>query len=562
MKLKRIISALLVFTMVMACSVCAVSANGTYQVTTSYDVSTKEITVNAALAGAAADSMVSYLIVKPVTTEDGTSYEVSEDGSNILHIDQATANGSGAATYETAKIPFSELENAKVKFVSSASETLTPFEKGVVAYVLTDANKGMAGNPIKDKDGKETGEVIKESLKPAEYSALPADATKVVYKGNPHKKMYTIQFSCEAYTKSVTKFNELQKDIVVINGSDSGKPTKMYYVTKDGEVLGGNGERGNNFTAERWDNYKLSELFDGDLSDNNLTANKQVVPLDDVVAWMVVISNTTAKTGEAHRETASEYSFIKIATSFSGDLSTKSEPFVIYNNYNEYSEKLVEVKVNDKIEKVPLKDLGRPNVDLTINGIYKDDVKDGKFGNITLEGGDIIKLYKQNTPVGNPNDQDSAAATIEAMTIDADPIYGTFTSYNNGIEYPSVTFLVTATDVETANKAGLRIRAYPKGSVTFDETLPPEGAASQYIELGICPNANTGTKNFAIQLFDSANQGYLNPDEYDLVATPVINDAEEGEDDSWTVLSPVGEFSDSRFFTVKTRTTATEVVAE
>ena len=65
MKLKRIISALLVFTMVMACSVCAVSANGTYQVTTSYDVSTKEITVNAKLAGATADSMVSYLIIEP-----------------------------------------------------------------------------------------------------------------------------------------------------------------------------------------------------------------------------------------------------------------------------------------------------------------------------------------------------------------------------------------------------------------------------------------------------------------------------------------------------------------
>ena len=62
MKLKRIISALVVFTLVMTCAVCSVSADATYQTITTYDVSTGDITVNAKLAGAKEGSMVSYII--------------------------------------------------------------------------------------------------------------------------------------------------------------------------------------------------------------------------------------------------------------------------------------------------------------------------------------------------------------------------------------------------------------------------------------------------------------------------------------------------------------------
>lgn len=490
MKLKRIISALLVFTMVMACSVCAVSANGTYQVTTSYDVSTKEITVNAKLAGATADSMVSYLIIEPeeVTTGEGEeatttlNYDVKADGSNILHIDQATANTSGAATYDSATIPFSELENAKVKFVSSASEELAPYEAGRKA----DGSVSNVGT----------------------------------------------------YTKSVTKFTKLQTGVIVYNQSDSGQTVGMYYVTKDGAVIGTD-SRGTNLNATRWQSEgHFDDLFNGDTAFIN-KGLKQYIPLDDVVAWSLVLGN------KDNRESAVQLLFKKVGTSFSGELSTDTGTMKLYNNYNEVMGK------------------EGSNYDLTINGIYKDDVTDGKFGTLNVSGGDVFSVDKTNVPVPYDNKEVGFTRALKAMTIDAKPIYGTFTSYNNGIEYPSVTILVTATDVATADNAGLKIQAVTKGAATVEGAYPAE---VEVVDLGICPNAYTGTKNFAIQLFDSANEGYLNPEKYDIVATPVLKVADE-----WVELSVTGSvtgkvegdtIADGKYYVVDRDTVATEDVAE
>lgn len=532
MKLKRIISALLVFTMVMACSVCAVSANGTYQVTTSYNVSTREITVNATLAGAAADSMVSYLIVKPVTTEEGTSYDVLADGSNILHIDQATANTSGAASYDTATIPFAELNDAKVKFVSSASETLDPFTN------FTHVRTGVYY--LTYKDGKTTKVDYNTFITPEEYNAL-SKAEKESYKSAESC------WSVSNYTKSVTKFTDLQKGIIIANLSDSGQTTTISYVTKDGKVYGAS--RGTNLTTSRWADGHYDELFTGEYMYEAVDKNgnptgemanaiydgqlKQYVPVDDVVAWTVDIKNN-----DSNRETATSWKISKEGTSFNGRLNGTAEraEFIILNNYNEG-------KGNGE------------NVDLTINGLYKEDVTDGYFGDIKIGGGDMLFVYKQNTPVGNGAAQGSpSGAAKKAITIDANPIYGTFTSYNNGIEYPAVTILVTATDVAIADKAGLKLTAVTKGAATLNGAYPAE---VEKIDLGICPNAYEGTKNFAIQLFDSANEGYLNPDKYDIIATPVIN-----ENGAWTELTTLGTWDDNRYFVVERGTTATEAAAE
>ena len=520
MKLKRIISALLVFTMVMACSVCAVSANGTYQVTTSYDVSTKAITVNAKLAGATADSMVSYLIIEPeeVTTGEGEeakttlNYDVKADGSNILHIDQATANASGAATYDAATIPAAELKGAKVKFTSSASEELDP-------YVTNKFTKYCL------KTDKEN---VEKMITIEAYNKLSA----------ADQKLYEATWDANYYTKSVTKFSDVLTGVVVTNSSDSGRTTPIYYVTKDGAVYGGT--RGTNLNESRWNTAKMDELFNGDTTNINKDM-KQFIPLDDAVAVSVDLGNTDG------RESAVRLRIYKYGTSFSGKLARTegSEHIEIYNNY-------AHLDSSDKTN----------NVDLTINGLYKDDITDGYLGTIKLEGGDLLWVGKENVPEGysKPN---GITGAVKAMTIDAKPIYGSFTSYNNGVEYPSVTILVTATDVATADKAGLKIQAVTKGAATKEGAYPAE---VEKVDLGICPNAYSGTTKFGIQLFDSANEGYLNPELYDIVATPVINvgtaDAPE-----WVELTTTGSATgaaavegtaDGKYFVVDRDTVATE----
>jgi len=118
MKLKRIISALIVFTMVMTCAVCVSADGATYQTMTTYDVSTGDITVNAKLAGAAEGSMVSYIIYGDA--DDKTVDAVAEN--NIVHIDQATVGADGNATFDAVTTDFADFKNRHVQFVSNEEE--------------------------------------------------------------------------------------------------------------------------------------------------------------------------------------------------------------------------------------------------------------------------------------------------------------------------------------------------------------------------------------------------------------------------------------------------------
>ncbi len=118
MKLKRIISALIVFTMVMTCAVCVSADGATYQTSTKYDVSTGEITVNAKLAGAVEGSMVSYIIYGD---DDAETNEAVAEG-NIVHIDQATVDANGAASFDAVTADFDAFKNRKVQFVSNEEE--------------------------------------------------------------------------------------------------------------------------------------------------------------------------------------------------------------------------------------------------------------------------------------------------------------------------------------------------------------------------------------------------------------------------------------------------------
>ncbi len=444
MKLKRIISALVVFTLVMTCAVCSVSADGTYNVTTTYDVSTKNITVNAAIAGGTADSMVSYLIVAPVTTGEGeeatTSYDVLEDGSNILHIDQATVGADGVATMDTFTAAYADLKGGKVKFTSTV-DTLSRATSGTAPY---------------------------------------------------------------DYIQSVEKFTDVLTGITFMNEGDNGNKTDLYYVKTDGTVVPASPT--GNMNASRFD----PNWYDGDMSSNRMT----FAPLDDVVAFVV---------NAAAYETDNNYDSVRIrytkrTGSVTGELNDDSTTFTIYNT------------------------LDNNSTNLMVNGFYKDDITDGMFGNITLEPGAIISLYRKMESSGE-NDLE------QYMSIDSKPIYGKYGS----AEYDSVTFLVTAPTVDIADKAGLKITAYPKGTVSMDATkVTTKDAKNQAVELGICANAYTGQTNFAIQLFDGADTGALDPTQWDIEATPVIN---EGTTDApvWKELTVLGDGTDlpGKYYTVE-----------
>ena len=452
MKLKRIISALIVFTMVMACAVCSVSADGTYQVTTSYDISTKKITVNAAIADATDNSMVSYLIVAPDEDNTEDPYAVKEDGSNILHIDQATV-ADNAATFETLTADFDYLNNGKVKFVST-TDTLKAWETGLV------------------------------------------DGTPDTWN----------------YAKSVTKFTEIQRGVTVLNQNKTGGVVEISYVAQDGTVHKVNVGSPLN-SAERWESDGMAAWVDGEYKEDY--PNIGYFPID-AKALCVYVANDDG------RRTTTKLQIIRSNTSLNGALYGDTNYCTIYDNTNDDPTK---------------------HKDLTINGFYKDDITDGRFNNITLEGGAVYRIYSNNAR------QTTTPNTAKVMSIDAEPIYG---EYAEGeITYASVTFLVTATSEDIANAAGLKIVAYPKGTMSMDGTIP---ANKTGVELGICPNVYKGHKQFGIQLYDKAGEGYLDSTKYDLVATPVIRDVEN----RWTELTTMGASrDDGRYFTVS-RTSASE----
>ena len=115
MKLKSLISALVVFTIVMTCAVSAVSAmEAKYTTTTTY--SAAGVTVTTEVTGLSEDSMVSYVIY------DDSETDVPNDG-NIKYINQDTAskgNVSFTITDTVAKL------NGKKILMGSNLDTLVP----------------------------------------------------------------------------------------------------------------------------------------------------------------------------------------------------------------------------------------------------------------------------------------------------------------------------------------------------------------------------------------------------------------------------------------------------
>jgi hypothetical protein len=459
MKLKRFISALIVFTMVMTCAVC-VSADATYNVTTVYELGSDgnysgNITLNASVAGATPDTFVSYLLVAPVTSGEGeeatTSYEVLADGKNILHIDQATVDASGNAKFDSAKAAFADYEGGKVKFVSSGSDVFT---------------------------AKET------------------PAGKTWY---------------DTYLRSIDTVSKTQASVTYLTISDNGGRTNFYYVTKDNKVV--NANSGTNFTTDRYqlEGFDLPAYYSGD--DTKL-GNKKMLPIEDMKAWIFDFNNATSRT------VAKITLVIKKLGSTSTGKSAAAKTFTIYNNTN--------------------------GTDLSINGRYKDDITDGKFGTLTIEPGAVYALDK-----GQGTTAADETKPSQFVTIDAAPIYSTV-DFGYGARN-SVTFLATN---NVDQDIALKITAYPNGTVSHDGDLPAEGEA---VELGIYENAFAASedvsKQFGIQLVDSADTTeYLDADKYDLEATPCVKD-ENGE---WVELDVWG----TNYFTVNRATTATEKVAE
>lgn len=119
MKLRRLISAFVVFTLVMTCAVCSVSAaNVKFTTTTSYNATTSEVTVETK-ATVTSNSMVSYIIYGDDTL--GGNDTVNQD--NIKYIDQQTAT-SGSVTF-TVTDAIAKLGNRSIMLGSNA-DTLSP----------------------------------------------------------------------------------------------------------------------------------------------------------------------------------------------------------------------------------------------------------------------------------------------------------------------------------------------------------------------------------------------------------------------------------------------------
>ncbi len=127
MKLKRIISALVVFALVMASAVCSVSADATYSAYTTYTITengVSDVTINASITGATEGDMVSYIL------HEGT--EVTED--SIVHIDQGTAGADGSITFVAASYPKADVLGTTFKFTSSAGTDVARYTNGATDF--------------------------------------------------------------------------------------------------------------------------------------------------------------------------------------------------------------------------------------------------------------------------------------------------------------------------------------------------------------------------------------------------------------------------------------------
>ncbi len=485
MKLKRIISALIVFTMVMTCAVC-VSADATYNVTTVYELGSDgaysgNITLNASVSGATADTFVSYLLVAPVETTTGEgeeavttkSYEVEADGRNILHIDQATVDSSGNANFDSVKAAFAEFEGGKVKFVSSGNDT----------FVADGTKVDYNG------DGKVTTDDKDENNK------------------NP---------DVDSYVRSIDKVSKTQASVTLIDVQDNGESTNTYYVTDDNVVVfaktGTNFGIGSNGTDRFIGTFDWINYVSGD---ETSLGSKAIIPIEGVKAWIVDFFNASSRT-----VIGVKVEMQSLETSATG---TKNA----VKTYTFYD----------------------PNkgVDLTVNGRYKEDVSDGKFGTIPLTGGTVMGIKKTQGTTATGETKPS-----EFITLEAAPVYSEV-DFGYGPR-KSATFLAKSAAGHFDDEIALKITAYPNGTVSHDNTIAEAG---EPVELGIYENAYLGSEEFqngyfGIQLVDSAETTeYLDPDKYDLEATPCVKD-EAGE---WVELDVMG----TNYFISKRNVSAEEV---
>ncbi len=132
MKLKRLISTLIVFTLVMACAVSVSAASA--GVTSVYTLD-GELKVTATVTGATKDDMVSYVLC-----DDGTI----TDASSIKYIDQATVGEDGEVEFVVTD-SVANLGATKVKFgtngtaIAATNETIETITNGE-EYLILDAD--------------------------------------------------------------------------------------------------------------------------------------------------------------------------------------------------------------------------------------------------------------------------------------------------------------------------------------------------------------------------------------------------------------------------------------
>lgn len=414
MKLKRIISALVVFTLVMTSAVCSVSAAATYQTITSYDVSTGEMTVNAKLAGAKEGSMVSYIIYGDADAANNAEEAVAE--GNIVHIDQATVGADGTASFDAVTTDFADLNNRQVQFVSN-EEDLAAWANGV-------------------KTGR-------------------------------------------AY--SVETISDLQTSVLFLCASANGKGTSVSALI-DGVPTAFQGTGSN--ISSRWV-YKDEAL--------NIPTLGAWVDLEKATAIMVDLGN------RASRDSWFAARFSKYAGSYNGANQKADDGEWVYATS----------KTNDEVTQVKGGVVGEGQVNMLVDGLYKDDITDNEFAGLELFGGDIIGVNHITDPVGA-----NTATSVNYATV-YNPIIGKYedSEPEGVVERDSVTFLCTMTAAAYAEgEVGLNIYRYEKVANSKDAEL--ELIAS-------CPSA-AESGNFAIQLFDGSGEGELNPEKYDFVAYPYV----------------------------------------
>ena len=150
MKLKRLLCALVVFTLMMTSVVCSVSA-ATYKTTTVYNVSSNPdelgtVSLKTEIAGADEGSMISYIIYNNNVKEgaEAADNKVDVDGADIEYIDQKTVGESGNVTFGTeAKFPTDAISGRRYVFASSGGEEF-------VYEALTNSSSKKIGNNAVD----------------------------------------------------------------------------------------------------------------------------------------------------------------------------------------------------------------------------------------------------------------------------------------------------------------------------------------------------------------------------------------------------------------------------